>query len=205
MNDEPWKGATWPCRAIVRASAADADGYRVTVEPLTGTGEPTGQTLPDLPLDPLWLGADGTGVFAPPAEGRIVAIIWAGGSSGHPIVCSGAWRNPGATPRLDVPAGEHSLQGETFDVRMTPDEWGVYAESGAQVSVAGSGKKTKVASDDDDLLEALVETIEALRDGATVNDTDTPNGSPGRELANNAGTKSAVNAGLDRIMDVLRS
>ena len=53
--------------------------------------------------------------------------------------------------------------------------------------------------------EALVETIEAVRDGATVLDTDTPNGSPGQELANNAGTKMAINAGLDRIRDVLRS
>ena len=195
-------GVQFPCRAIVRASAADADGYRATVEVLDGTGEPTGQTLPDLPLDPLWLGADGTGVFAPPAEGRIVAIIWAGGSSGHPIVCSGAWRNPGATPRLDVPAGEHSVQGETYDARMLADEYRISSEAGSQVSLKG---KIKVASDDDDLLEALVETIEAVRDGATVLDTDTPNGSPGQELANNAGTKSAINAGLDRIRDVLRS
>ena len=130
--------------------------------------------------------------------------MWMGGSAGHPVIVSGA-PIEATKPRLDVAAGEHSLQGETYDVRMRPDEWGVYAESGAQVSVAGSGKKTKVASDDDDLLEALVETIEAVRDGATVNDTDTPNGSPGQELANNAGTKSAINAGLDRIRDVLRS
>ena len=199
----PLDGLEWPVRAIIRSSAADADGYRCTVETLDGRGEPTGRTLPDLPLDPLWLQEAGVGQWAPPAVGRIVAIIWAGGSSGHPIVCAGAPRQPVA-PRLDVPAGEHSLQGEKWDVRMQPEKWGVYAESGAEVSIDGS-TKTKVASDDDDLLEALVETIEALRDGATVNDTDTPNGSPGQELANNAGTKSAINAGLDRIRDVLRS
>ena len=196
-------GVQFPCRAIVRGSAADGDGYRATVEVLDGTGEPTGQTLPDLPLDPLWLGADGTGVFAPPAEGRIVAIIWAGGSSGHPIVCSGAWRNPGATPRLDVPAGEHSLQGETYDVRMKPDEWKVSDEAGTVIS--GTGKRWKVASPDDDLLAAVVALGEAIRDGSTVFDTDTMPGSAGRELANNAGTKSAINDALDRVRAVLRS
>ena len=82
----------FPCRAIVRGSAADADGYRATVECLDGTGEPTGQTLPDLPLDPLDEGRDGAGWFAPPKVGRIVAVAWMGGSAGHPVIVSRGWR-----------------------------------------------------------------------------------------------------------------
>ena len=35
-------GVQFPVRAIVRSSAADADGYRATVEVLNGAGQPTG-------------------------------------------------------------------------------------------------------------------------------------------------------------------
>ena len=195
-------GIQFPARAIVRSSSADADGYRCTVETLDGTGEPTEQTLPDLPLDPLWLQEAGVGQWAPPAVGRIVAVVWAGGSSGHPIVCAGAPRQPVA-PRLDVPAGEHSLQGETFDVRMKPDEWKVSDEAGTVISA--KSERVKVASPDDDLLSAIVALGEAIRDGSTVFDTDTMPGSAGRELANNAATKSAINDALDRVRAVLRS
>ena len=196
-------GVELPARVIVRSSkATPGDGYVATVEVLDGAGEPTKQVLRDVPLDPLIQTEDGTGIFAPPKTGRIMALVWAGGVAGHPIVAAGAWTMP-AKPRLAVPAGEHSHQGETFDVRMLPDEWKVSDEAGTELS--GKGERWRMASPDDDLLSALVAFGEAVRDGLTVFDTDTPSGSTGNQLGLNAGTKTAINSALDRVRAVLRS
>ena len=195
-------GIELPARAVVVSSAADADGYRATVDVLTPAGERTGQMLEDLPLDRLWQTVAGAGVFAPPAPDQQVLVNWESGNATGPIVVSAAPGEP-AAPRLTVNAGEHSLQGETFDVRMLPDEWKVSDEAGTQISA--KSKRVKVASPDDDLLAALVALGEAIRDGATVFDTDTQPGSAGKQLANNAATKTAINSALDRVRAVLRT
>ena len=187
---------------VIVSRATPADGYSADVEVLSGAGEPTGQILRDVPLDPLLQGVDGAGIFAPPEPGRVMAVTWMGGVAGHPVVVAGAAVDP-PKPRLEVGAGEHSHQGATFDVRMLDDEWRVSDEAGTEIS--GSGERWRVASPDDDLLAAVVALGEAIRDGATVFDTDTPNGSAGQELANNAATKTAINDALDRVRAVLRS
>ena len=199
-------GIELPARARVDDSrATPGAGYTADVTVLDGAGNPTDppQRLAAVPLDPLWHDVDGVGVFAPPAPGRIVAIVWMGGVAGHPVVTAGAWINPAAAPRLVVPAGEYSIQGPVFDARMLADEYRVSDEAGTVVSLRD--ERVKVASPADDLLAALVELGEAIRDGSTENDTDTASGSSGRALPLNAGTKSAINAALDRFRAVLRT
>ena len=161
MTDRP-DGIAYPCRAIVRSSAADQDGYRATVEVLDGRGEPTRQRLPDLPLDPLYDGRDGAGFFAPPMPGRIVAVDWEGGSSGHPFIVAPAWaRLAPAVPSIPVAAGEGSLQdGDGGELRYRGGgRWHLIDGQGAVVSVDGS--RWKVAADDD-LLTILLAWLDAL-------------------------------------------
>lgn len=190
------EGVEYPARAIVRSSRADSR-YTATVEILDGAGEPTEQTLADVPLDPLWLAEDGSGVWAPPAQGQIVALTWMGGEAGHPVITSGALMQA-AAPRVPVEAGEHSIQGETFDQRMKADEWRVSDEAGTALS--GKGRRWLIASPDDDLLAALVGLAEAIRDATTI--PDTAGGTP---LTLNPTTQAAINAALNRVRAVLRS
>ena len=197
------EGVELPVRAeVIVSRATPGEGYSADVEVLDGAGQPTGQILQAVPLDPLWLAEAGAGTWAPPAKGRIVAVTWMGGVSGHPVVVAGAAVDP-PKPRLAVGDGEHSHQGATFDVRMKPDEWKVSDEAGTIIS--GTGKRWKVASPDDDLLLALVAVHEAQRDGVTIRDTDTNSGSAGRNLRLNGASKNAINAALDRVRAVLRS
>ena len=54
-------------------------------------------------------------------------------------------------------------------------------------------------------MEILLATLDALINARTVNDTDTPNGSPGRQLPFNAGTIAAFQDLKGRWPRVLRS
>ena len=152
-------GIEFPCRASVVNAEAGPSGYRATVEALDRTGELTGRVLSDLPLDPLWLAGGGQGVFAPPAPKQIVAVVWMGGDAGHPVITAAGMVEP-AVPRLAVPVGEHSLQGETWDARMRPDEWRVRDEAGAELS--GQDSRWRVAGPSDDLHAVLQQLLDDL-------------------------------------------
>lgn len=196
-----WRGVELPCRAIVRSSAADSGGYRATVEVLDHAYEPTGQTLADVPLDPLWLTDGGKGVWAPPDEGQIVAVVWMGGDAGHPVISSGALREP-ATPQWSVGAGEHSIQGDTWDTRHRAGEWILYDHTGALLSAKNS--RFKVTADAD-LLEEIEGLIDDLIAATTEPDHDTDPGGTGAELELSAATKNALTARKARFPLVLRS
>ena len=154
-------GVQFPVRAIVRSSAADADGYRATVEVLDGAGQPTGQVLPDLPLDPLFEGRDGAGWFAPPKVGRIVAVAWMGGSAGHLVIVSTGWRQP-AVPSIPVAAGEGALQdGDGGELRYQGGgRWHLIDGQGAELGV--DGKLWLLRGDGDDLHAVQVAWLAAL-------------------------------------------
>ena len=167
---------------------------------LDGTGEPTGQTLPDLPLDPLDEGRDGAGWFAPPKVGRIVAVTWMGGSAGHPVIVSRGWRDP-AVPSIPVAAGEGSLQdGDGGELRYQGGgRWHLIDGQGAELGV--DGKLWLLRGDGDDLhavqvawLDALDAFLDAMIAATTLPDHDTPSGGTGTPLGMSVGTIAALQA-----------
>ena len=155
------EGIELPCRAIVRSSAADGDGYRATVEVLDSAGEPTKQILENVPLDPLYDGRDGAGLFIPPKPDRIVGVVWMGGEAGHPVVVGSAWQQP-AVPSIPVAAGEGSLQdGEGGELRYRGGgRWHLIDGKGAELSV--DGKLWLLRGDGDDLHAVQVAWLDAL-------------------------------------------
>ena len=89
----------------------------------------------------------------------MVAISWLGDEAGQPVIAAAAPNEP-ATPRLDVGAGEHSLQGKQWDVRMLRDEWYVRDDAGAEIS--GKGSRWRVAGPGDnahDMLQAFLDVL----------------------------------------------
>lgn len=79
-------GVSFPVRAVVRAAYCRpaAAGYAVDLEVVhRATLQPTGELVAAVPLSPLWLGADGRGLYAPPQVGQIVILAWVEGDRGH--------------------------------------------------------------------------------------------------------------------------
>lgn len=121
IRETALRGIEFPCRAIVRESAADAQGYRATVDVLDRRGDPTSQVLTDVPLDPLWQGRMQSGFFVPPAPRRIVAVVWLGGDAGGPFIAAGADPAP-VVPFTPVAGGEAAWQdGEGSEIRFHED------------------------------------------------------------------------------------
>ena len=198
-------GLQLPARAIVRSSAADGQGYRATVEVLNGRGEPTGQTLPDLPLDRTWLGRDGAGFFAPPMPGREVLVVWSGGSAGHPVITSAGEREPHA-PASSVPQGAAAWQdGMGAELRQHADgSWWWRNRAGAEVAVDVPGL-WRVASTAMSLHTVLASMIAAGKAATTVTDHDTDPGGTGAELPMNGATKADWDAAQVQLDLVLRA
>ena len=196
------EGVELPARAVVLDSRADSSGYSADVEILDSVGDRTGHVLNDVAIDPLWLLAGGEGIFAPPANNQLVAISWLGDEAGQPVIAAAAPNDP-ARPRLSVSAGEHSLQGETWDVRMLPDEWRVRDDPGAVLS--GKSSRWLVAGPAEDLHAVLQSLVDVIQAAMTVTDTDTASGGAGRELGLNAATIAALEVIATRLSLVLRS
>ena len=196
------EGVELPARAVVLDSRADSSGYTADVEILDSVGERTGHVLNGIAVDPLWLIAGGPGVFAPPEKDQMVAVSWLGDEAGQPVIAAAAPNEP-AAPRLSVGAGEHSLQGETWDVRMLPDEWRVRDDPGAVLS--GKSSRWLVAGPAEDLHAVLQSLVDVIQAAMTVTDTDTPSGGAGRELGLNAATIADLEVIATRLSLVLRS
>lgn len=178
-------GIELPCRAIVDESAADSGGYRVTVDVLTTTGARTNQILRDVPLDRLWQGRAGAGVFAPPAIDQVVSIGWHSGAAGAPVLVASAPDAP-AVPFRPVAVGEWALQdGQGAELRVT---------------AAGLWRLASIA---ESLQPWLAELLATLRAAQTVHDTDTFRGSPGRELNFNGATIARLTVLAERLDNLL--
>ena len=182
-------GLQLPCRARVESSAADAGGYRATVQVLDGAGEPTNQVIEDLPLGRTWLGRDGAGFFTPPMPGRIVWVDWADGSAGHPVIVAGAEREA-PVPFIPVPQGAAAWEdGAGTEVRFHADgRILIRHRSGAEVSTDLAGL-WRIASAAQTLHAVLAAMIAAGKAATTVTDNDTDPGGTGAELPMNGATQ----------------
>lgn len=184
-------GVEMPAKAEVLSSAADSGGYRASVEILDGRGDPTGQTLDNIPLDRAWLGPDGAGWFRPPMPGRRVLVVWSEAVAGQPVIAASAEDEP-PVPFAAVPAGAQSLQdGAGTEVRFHTDgRVLIRHRSGAEIATDTAGL-WRIASAMQSLHVVLTRIITAGKEAETVLDTDTSSGSAGRELAMNAATMAA--------------
>ena len=162
---EPVPGVEHACRAIVRRSVADADGYRADVETVNGIGEADGRLIRDVPIDPGPEGRDGAGWFAPPKVGREVLVVWSAASGGHPVIAAMAPRDP-AVPAIPVDAGHGSLQdGEDGEFRYQGEgKWHLIDGQGAEFSVEGRLWKLFGQDDMHATLQQWLDTLEAFVD-----------------------------------------
>lgn len=146
-----WSGVSLPVRARVRSSfvARRAGGYGCTAEVLDRTGAATGEVLEALPLSPIWLAADGRGIYAAPAAGQIVIVGWIDGDRSQPYIA--AMDGTANTPSADAAAGPFVLT----DGRGT-----IIRINGRRVSVASSQQSLVAA------LERIVDAVSALVDTA---------------------------------------
>lgn len=146
-----WSGVSLPVRARVRSSfvARRAGGYGCTAEVLDRTGAATGEVLEALPLSPIWLAADGRGIYAAPAAGQIVIVGWIDGDRSQPYIA--AMDGTANTPSADAAAGPLVLT----DGRGT-----IIRINGHRVSVASSQQSLVAA------LERIVDAVSALVDTA---------------------------------------
>lgn len=199
-----YDGVQFPCRAVVISSRADAQGYRATVNVLDGEGERTDQTIEDIPLDPLWLGDDGRGVYAPPQPEQVVTLHWEGGSAGHPVMVAGAPR-PAAVPQREVGADEWVLtDGHGAVLRLGADStWTLRDADGAEVAVDPL-HLWRIASTTESLYDVLRDLIMVLQEARTVPDHDTYPGGTGAPLGLGPATIAALGLIGERLATVLR-
>lgn len=88
------RGLHLPIRArvkkvkAVQAGKSNRQGYRysVTVRPLNRDGSEAKPDIPDVPIPKLWGGPGGRGVFALPAEGSTVALVFDYGDPALPRI-----------------------------------------------------------------------------------------------------------------------
>lgn len=146
-----WSGVSLPVRARVRSSfvARRAGGYGCTAEVLDRTGAATGEVLESLPLSPIWLGADGRGIYAAPAAGQVVIVDWIDGDRSQPYIA--AMDGAANVPAADAAAGP---------LVLTDGGGTIVKISGRRVSVASSQQSLVAA------LERIVDAVAALVDTA---------------------------------------
>ena len=187
------------------SSAADADGYRATVEVLTGDGSRTGQVLQDVPLDRLWQTRAGGGVFAPPEPDQIVLVTWEQSSAGAPVLTCSAPVQP-AAPFKAVPAGGWALEDHAgAELRLNPDgSWTLRDREGAEVAV-DVAHLWRIASVAESLFPVLDAWLDVLIAAQTVPDHDTdPGGYGSCRCRSDATTVAGLEAVKARLATVLR-
>lgn len=118
-------GVSFPVRAVVRAAYCRpaAAGYAVDLEVVhRATLQPTGELVAAVPLSPLWLGADGRGLYAPPQVGQIVILAWVEGDRGHPFIAG--FHGDAHLPARAVASGELVLtDGRGAELRIRDSLW----------------------------------------------------------------------------------
>lgn len=159
-----WSGVSLPVlavadRAYVRPAAG---GYAADLEVVQrATRRRTGERLVEVPLQPLWLGADGRGLYAPPAQGQHVVVAWIEGDRSHPYVAGAAADR--YTPAAAAATGELALlDGRGQEIRLRDGLFEVLDGAGGELRLQ---RKWRLATANDSLrpvLEALIDALVAL-------------------------------------------
>ena len=189
-----WSGVSLPVLAVVdRAYARQAaGGYAADLEVVQrATLSRTGERLVEVPLQPLWLGADGRGLYAPPEQGQYVVVAWIEGDRSHPYVAGAAADR--YTPAAAAATGELALlDGRGQEIRLRDGLFGVLDGAGGELRLQ---RKWRLATANDSLrpvLEALIDALVAL----------TTIGPPGPHSVS-PGTKAALQAVRQRLGTLL--
>lgn len=159
-----WSGVSLPVLAVVdRAYVRPAaGGYAADLEVVQrGTRRRTGERLVEVPLQPLWLGADGRGLYAPPEQGQYVIVAWIEGDRSHPYVAGAAADR--YTPAAAAATGELALlDGRGQEIRLRDGLFEVLDGAGGELRLQ---RKWRLATANDSLrpvLEALIDALVAL-------------------------------------------
>ena len=158
-----WSGVSLPVKAVVDASYARSGGeYAADLEVVhRATLERTGEMLEGVPLQPIWLGADGRGLYAPPEQGRIVVVGWIEGDRGHPYVAGAA--ADGYTPAASAGVGEFVLvDGRGHEVRITEQFWRLVDGVGGELKLQGRWRMANPRDSLRPILESLIDAVAAL-------------------------------------------
>ena len=173
-----WSGVSLPVRAVVdRAYASPAaGGYAADVEIVHRVSlDRSGEKLTEVPLQPLWLGGDGRGLFAPPEAGQYVIVSWIEGDRSCPFIA-------GASADRYSPAAS----AETGELRLVDGR-------GAELALSGRWRLATAQDSLRPVIEALIDAVVAL---TTVGPPSTHTVEPASKAALQA-VKERVGALLD--------
>lgn len=148
-----WRGVSLPVRAIVVQPlvARRAGGYGASVAVLDRDGRRTGEMLPEVPLAPIWLGADGRGIYCPPAQGQILIISWVDGDRAQPFI-SGA----------DVAASQPPAEAALGALVLTDGAGTVLRIKGGKIGIETSQQSLLAAVEQ--IVDAVPKLIDSLID-----------------------------------------
>lgn len=139
-----WRGVSLPVRAVVLEPlvARRAGGYAASVEVLDRDGRRTGEMLPEVPLAPIWLGADGRGIYCPPAQGQILIVGWVDGDRAQPYFAG-----------VDAAASQPPAEAALGALVLT---------DGAGTVLRIAGRKVGIETSQQSLLAALEQIVDAV-------------------------------------------
>ena len=89
LRERVLEGMAAPVKAKVEKGyiKQSAGGYCVDAQVVNpATLEETGELLKEIPLPPIWMGADGRGLFAPPEAGQLIVVGFVGFNRAYPYV-----------------------------------------------------------------------------------------------------------------------
>lgn len=160
-----WSGVSLPSKAIVDRSYATAGqrgGYAVDLEIVDrASHERTGELLDEVPLQPLWLAADGAGLYAPPEEGQLVIVAFVDGDRAHPYISAAVADS--YAPATSARVGELVLvDGRGHEVRITDQFYRVIDGSGGELKLQERWRLANRADSLKPVLDALIDAVIAL-------------------------------------------
>lgn len=177
-----WSGVSQPVKAVVdRAYATTATGgYAADLEIVHRvTLARSGERLAEVPLQPLWLGADGRGLYAPPEAGQIVIVAWIEGDRSHPYVAGAAADR--YTPAAAAAPGELALlDGRGQEIKLRDGLFEVLDGAGGALRLQ---RKWRLATAGDSLRPVLDALLDALSMLTTVGQPSPHTVSPATKAA----------------------
>ena len=177
VRQEALAGVSLPVLAEVDRAWATPAGYAADVAVLNrSTLQRTGEALEAVPISPLWAGADGRGMYGPPAAGQLLVVMFVEGDRSAPVgMAVGA--DPRQGPARAVAADEFALL------------------DGAGGEIRSKGRLWRLATSADSLAAVLNALIDALISATT-------SGPPSSHVLSPA-TKSALRNARERLAQVV--